>query len=145
MRIDFGKMKNKTNNLGRLFFEQKWNDTKIKIHSECVIEACLSISSNTHLNPDVFIIAGWIHDIGQKTDKDQHHVVSLNFLEEFLEQNPPFASLETELTDCIINHRSNGTPKTIYGLIFKCADKVALHNKRWLEYKKKEDPTSKGE
>lgn len=136
MRTSFGKMENRIYNIGRSFFEEKWNDKKIKIHSECVIEACLNMSINTDLNKEIFIIAGWIHDLGIKSDKEKHHEISLDFLKEFLDKNEEFVQLKEELEDCIVNHRSEGNPKTIYGLIFKCADKVALHNKKWLEYKR---------
>jgi len=50
MRMHFGKMKDKIFNLGKNFFAKKWGDTKIKIHSECVIEICLGMSKNTNLN-----------------------------------------------------------------------------------------------
>lgn len=128
-------MENKRYKIGKAFFEKKWNDEKIKIHSECVIDACINMSLRTDLNQDIFIIAGWIHDLGKKIDKDTHHIISLDFLKEFLEENKEFIQFKTELEDCIINHRSDGKPETIYGLIFKCADKVALHNNKWLEYK----------
>jgi HD superfamily phosphodiesterase len=136
MRTSSGTMENKTDNIGKAFFEKKWNDEKIKIHSECVIEACINMSLNTNLNQDIFIIAGWIHDLGIKIDKDKHHISSLDFLKEFLEENKEFSSFKKELDDCILNHRSDGNPETIYGIVFKCADKVALHNNKWLEYKK---------
>ena len=59
-----------------------------------------------------------------------------NFLKDFLKENPKFIKIQNEIEDCILNHRTEGNPKTIYGLIFKCADKVALHNNKWVEYKK---------
>jgi hypothetical protein len=69
-------------------------------------------------------------DLGGKIDKDKHHTVSLDFLKECLEENKEFISFKKELEDCILNHRSGGTPETIYGLIFKCADKAALYNNK---------------
>lgn len=136
MKINFGKMENNNYKIGKDFFEKIWNDEKIKIHSECVIEACINMSINTELNKDIFIIAGWIHDIGRKLDKDSHHILSINFLKDLLKENPQFVKIQNEIEDCILNHRADGNPKTIYGLIFKCADKVALHNNKWIEYKK---------
>ena len=129
-------MENNSYKLGKEFFEKVWNNEKIKIHSECVIEACINMSINTELNKDIFIIAGWIHDIGRKLDKDSHHILSIDFLKNFLKENPEFIKIQNEIEDCILNHRTDGNPKTIYGLIFKCADKVALHNNKWIEYKK---------
>ena len=136
MKINFGKMENNNYKLGKDFFEKVWNDEKIKIHSECVIEACINVSINIDLNKDIFIVAGWIHDIGRKLDKGSHHILSIDFLKDFLKENPQFIKIQNEIEDCILNHRTEGNPKTIYGLIFKCADKVALYNNKWIEYKK---------
>ena len=49
--------------LNKESIENIYNDEKIKIHSECVIEACINMSKNTELNQDVFIIAGWIQKV----------------------------------------------------------------------------------
>ena len=43
------------------------------------------MSKNTNLDTDIFIVAGWIHDIGRKIDVEKHHIISLDFLDEFLE------------------------------------------------------------
>ena len=83
-------------------------------------------------------MAGWIHDMGKLIDKENHHIESLKFLDEFLELYPKFEDIREEVKDCILNHRTNGEHKTIYGEIFKLADKVALHNSRWLEFKNKQ-------
>jgi len=123
-------------NKAKLFFIKEYNDEKMLIHSECVIEACVNMVKNTNLNKDIFIIAGWVHDMGKKEDKENHHEESIPFLHKFLEQNPEYKDLKEELEDCVLNHRSKGKPKTIYGLVFKAADKVALNNKRWFEFKK---------
>ena len=121
---------------GGLFFDEAWGDERVRLHSECVIEACLALCSNTDLDPDVFVIAGWVHDLGRKVDKGSHHLVSLRFLDGFLEENPGFAYLRDDVEDCIRNHRSGGTPETLYGRVFQCADKVALRDKRWLAYER---------
>ena len=114
------------------FYESAWGNEVIRAHSECVIEACVQMCVGTDLNEDVFVIAGWIHDIGRKIDKATHHELSLDFLDEFLEQNPQYSKLKEDIVDCIRHHRRDGTPSTVYGLVFKAADKVALHNKKWL-------------
>ncbi|MBC8494799.1 HD domain-containing protein [archaeon] len=118
------------------FYVQEWNDEKIKIHSECVIDACLNMANNSNLKKEVFIIAGWIHDIGRKIDKDNHQIISLDFLKKFLTQHPEYEELKDLISDCILNHRTNEVPTTKYGQIFQLADKVALKNDKWLEYKK---------
>lgn len=125
-----------TNKLTSNFFTKQYNNKKMMVHSECVIEACLNMVRNTNLNKDIFIIAGWIHDLGKKINKENHHQESIPLLHKFLEQNPKYNDIKNELEDCILNHRSHGNPKTIYGLIFKAADKVALRNKKWLEFNK---------
>jgi len=118
------------------FWQKHAGDKKHLIHNIAVIEACLGMVNNTDLEPEVFIIAGWIHDLGKLNDKENHHIESLKFLKEFLAQNPEYNKWNKELADCIKNHRTKGNPETIYGQVFKVADKAALRNKKWLEYKK---------
>ncbi len=119
------------------FFEEKWNNEKIKIHSACVIDCCKNMIKNTDLNPVIFEIAGWIHDIGRKDDKDKHHELGLGYLNEFLKKYPEFDSLKGKISDCILNHRRKQTPRTIYGRIMQVADKLSLHHKDWIEYSNK--------
>jgi metal-dependent HD superfamily phosphatase/phosphodiesterase len=136
MKTNSGKMKNKTYKQCEEFFKKNWDDKKIRIHSECVIETCINASYKTKLNENIFIIAGWIHDLGIKIDKENHHIISLNFLKKFLEEHQEYKKFENEIKDCILNHRSEGKPETIYGLLFKCADKIALHHNKWTKFKK---------
>ncbi len=117
------------------FWKKEMGDEKHNIHCAAVIEACLGMIRNTDLEEGIFVIAGWIHDMGKLVDKKNHHLESIIYLDRFLDQNPEYKVWESELRDCIINHRTEGDPKTIYGQIFKCADKVALHNHKWLEFK----------
>lgn len=119
------------------FWKEKDGDEKHLIHNKAVIEACLGMIKDTDLEPEIFIIAGWIHDLGKLDDKENHHIESLKFLEEFLKENSEYRKWEKELTDCVKNHRTSGNPETTYGLVFRTADKVALRNKKWLEFKKK--------
>lgn len=130
-------MKNNLSQVAKAFYVEKWGDTRIMFHSECVIEACLGMINNTLLNKEVFIIAGWIHDLGRKDNKLNHHILGLKFLDEFLVQNQEYEPLRKEIEDCIKNHRSSGDPKTIYGMVMKAADKVALKNKNWLDFEEK--------
>lgn len=124
------------NNKAFEFWKKEMGDEKHNIHCAAVIEACIGMANNTDLELEIFIVAGWIHDMGKLVDKKTHHIESLKYLNKFLNQNTEYEKWKLELKDCILNHRTNGTPKTIYGIIFKCADKVALYNKKWLEYKK---------
>ena len=116
------------------FFEEEWNDEKIKVHSACVIDCCKNMIKNTNLNPIVFDIAGWIHDIGRKDDKDRHHEIGLDYLDKFLKKHSEFIFIKKELSDCILNHRGKQTPTTIYGKIMQTADKVSMHHKDWIKY-----------
>ena len=116
---------------------KKMGDEKHIIHCKAVINCCLRIIKNSDLNKEILIVAGWIHDLGKLIDKKNHHIESLKFLDEFLESHQEYKNLKEEVKDYILNHRTNGEPKTIYGLIFKCADKVALYDNEWLEFKKK--------
>jgi HD superfamily phosphohydrolase YqeK len=125
----------KINSGAKDFFEEKLNDEKIKIHSECVIECACNFIQETDLKEIIFEIAGWIHDIGRKYDKENHHKIGLMYMDEFLKKNSQFEVYRDEIADCILNHRSNGKPRTIYGKIMQIADKLALKHKKWIEYK----------
>ncbi|USN45204.1 MAG: HD domain-containing protein [Candidatus Woesearchaeota archaeon] len=123
------------NAIGKDFFMSTWGDPALALHCRCVIEACLGMAKETDLNQDVFILAGWIHDVGRKDDVANHEQVSCDYLENFLNINSQFRPLEREIKDCILHHRSSGKPETLFGQIFKAADKVALRNSKWLAYK----------
>lgn len=125
-------------NISKEFFEEKYNDERMKVHSMCVIDCCKNMIKDTDLNPIVFDVAGWIHDIGKKDNKDRHHEISLEYFDEFLKKYPEFKSIKYEISDCILNHRREQIPETIYGKIMQVADKVSLCHKDWIEYLKKE-------
>ncbi|MBN1645599.1 HD domain-containing protein [Candidatus Woesearchaeota archaeon] len=133
-------MKNTANEglncLARDYFIEQWGDERIKVHCECVIDVCLALSQRTDLKMDVFIIAGWLHDLGRKTDKDKHHELGLKYLDEFLACHPEYALLKDEIADCILNHRTHTEPKTLYGIAFRAADKLSLRHMNWIEYKR---------
>jgi len=118
------------------FFEEHWNDPKHHIHCSAVLKACLGMIQDTDLNPEVFIVAAWIHDMGKLRDKENHHVESMHYLDLFMQEYPQFRGIYDTVKDCIIHHRTHGTPQTLYGQIFQVADKVALENKGWKKFKK---------
>jgi len=118
------------------FWEKEMGDEKHLIHCSAVINAALAMIQHTNLEPEIIIIAGWIHDMGKLTDKKNHHVESLTYLETYLKEHEQYRAYEEQLKDCILNHRRGGTPTTIYGQIMQVADKVALKDKRWIEYKR---------
>lgn len=53
-----------------------------------------------------------------------------------MNQYPEYEDYVSLIDDCILNHRSEGAPVSIYARIFQLADKVALSNHHWIEYKK---------
>ncbi len=117
-------------------FREEWNDKKHIVHNKAVLRACLK-AKNISLDEDVFIISSWLHDMGKLKNKEKHHLYSIYYLDKFMEENPEYKGLYTEIKDCIINHRSGLKPKTKYGKIFQAADKEALLDKKWLLFKKK--------
>ena len=119
------------------FFIQKWNDKKHKIHCQAVIDTCIGVIKKTNINKDIFIVAGWIHDMGKLDNKKLHHEYSLSYLNEFLLLYPTFKELESVLIDCIQNHRTDGKPLTIEGKLFQIADKIALQNTKWVSFLEK--------
>lgn len=117
------------------FFMDEWGDARILLHSECVIASCLGMAMDTDLDVRIFVMAGYLHDLGIKIDKEKHNVLSMDFLERFFQLFPGYVGLRAEIADCILNHRSEGKPATVYGIIFQAADKAALHKREWLDFK----------
>lgn len=118
-----------------IFFDNEWGKEKVKVHSSCVIECCLGMTQESDLDPEIFEIAGWIHDMGRKIASENHENLSLKFLEKFLIAHEEYMSKRAEIVDCILNHRTTGDPKTIYGLIFRAADKASKHKLRSIRWK----------
>lgn len=130
------KKKTKAEELVKEFFIKEWNDEKHIVHCQCVVTACLGMTQNTSFNPIVFILAGWLHDMGKIIDKENHHLESIKYVNKFMKLYPEFKEFQSLVEDCILNHRSTGTPKSDYARIFQLADKVALLNRNWIDYKK---------
>ena len=116
------------------FFIDHYNNKKMYIHSRCVLDCCLEMA-DTHDNKDVFIIASWIHDMGKKDDKPNHHLASIKYLDLFIQQYPAYQEIYDTIKDCIINHRTQGQPVCAQAKLFQKADKRALTHKDWLIYK----------
>lgn len=117
------------------FCAKELGDETTQLHSECVIDACMSMCKDTDFNKDIFAIAGWLHDIARKKNTEKHHEAALEYVDKFLAMHPEYLYIKEEIVDCIRNHRSDGNPRTIYGLVFKAANKVAMRNLKWLETK----------
>lgn len=101
-----------------------------------LIVACLGMIRNTDFDPVVFILAGWLHDMGKLIDKEKHHQESLKFVKKFMDKHPEYNEYTDLVEDCVVNHRSTGTPSSAYARIFQLADKIALRNHDWIAYKK---------
>lgn len=114
------------------FYEDEYGDERIRVHSEEVIEVCLNTIKGTLLDPGVFLIAGWLHDIGRKDGKEGHSVRSCELAKKFFRAQERFKEYEVLVLDCIRHHGSDGRPETLYGRVFQTADKVALQRSRWL-------------
>ncbi len=125
------------NNRAFEYWKKEMGDEKHRLHCSLVIKSCLGMIENTDLNEEVFIISGWIHDMGKLISKKNHNEESLKFLNIFLEENTEFEKYRNEIEDCVLNHRTGLIPKTVYGQIFQLSDKVALRNLDWIKYKKK--------
>lgn len=121
----------------KTFFIDQWNDEKHLIHCDCVRRACLRMVEGTTIEKNPFIIAAWIHDLGKLKDKATHHEKSMSYLDKFLEQHPENKKHYDIIKDCILNHRTNGKPDSLHAKIFQIADKVALYDEVFLEFKKK--------
>lgn len=122
--------------LAKKFFEKEYGDEKIKIHSECIIDLATKAAPYFDLDEDIFIIAGWIHDMGRKIDKDTHPQKSLLFLEKFLISNPQFNDKKEIISDCILNHGRKKIPKTKYGKIMQLCDSASIRHKKWIAFAK---------
>lgn len=90
------------------------------VHSEKVGLMADFIASHLNINNDIFIIAGWLHDIGSAIEDDNHAEHSISILEK---RN---IFIDPTLKDCILNHGNEGVPKTIEGKIFQLADKLSI-------------------
>jgi len=115
---------NITKNKAYEFWKHHMGDKKHFIHCSQMINACLNVTQYSDLNKEIFIIAGWLHDMGKLINKEHHNVMSLEYLDKFVMQYKEYEYMTSELFDCIYNHRTTGTPETIYGIIFRWADKM---------------------
>lgn len=72
------------------------------------------------------MIAAWLHDIGYIINKETHAKHSLEIAKKQF-------TLNKKIEDCILNHGTNGNPKTEEGKIIKIADKASFINPKILE------------
>ena len=121
------------------FFNKRCNIEAIRIHSECVIETSLNFSKDTILEEDIFIIAGFLHDIARKESKEIHHLIAVENLKLFLKEYPQYKKYFEEIRDCLIHHRRFEKPQTIYARIFQVAVMMTPYTNKWKEYEKRKN------
>jgi len=119
------------------FFNKRCDVEAIRIHSECVIETALNLTRDTILEEDVFIIAGFLHDIARKESKEVHHLIAVENLKLFLTEHPVYKKHYEEIRDCLVHHRRFENPQTIYAKVFQIAVMLTPYTNRWKEYEKR--------
>lgn len=90
------------------------------IHSEKVGLVADLIAQKMNLRNDIFLIAGWVHDIGYARDLENHALHGIPMLEEMGYE------VGDILRDCILNHGSTKKTETVEGRIFQLADKLSV-------------------
>ncbi len=90
-------------------------------HSKFVIIAAKDLSKEKNLNisPEIFEIAGYLHDLGYSVDDKNHAEESVKIAKN------NFPGINAVIIDCIQNHGSDKKPLTKEGKIFQLADKLA--------------------
>ena len=111
------------NEKAKEFFMKVWGNKEYAEHAEKVKDYCLELTKDTELNKNVFIIASWIHDLGNSRDKENHVFESMDLLDLFMQVNPEVKEEYDEISDCILHHTSETNPKTVYGRIFQFAER----------------------
>lgn len=127
-----------THHIAKQFFIDEWNDEKHIIHCGSVLHACIGFIQDTNIDQVPFILSAWVHDLGKLIDKEMHHEKSIVYWEKFLEKYPEYTEQDELVRECILTHRTGGEPKSLHAKIFQIADKVALYNDEFLEFKRKQ-------
>lgn len=90
------------------------------IHSEKVGLIANLLAMSVNKQNDLFVVAGWLHDIGNIIDNKNHAKHSLTVLKE------RGIDVDEVLKDCILNHGDKNEAKTLEGKIFQIADKLSI-------------------
>lgn len=90
------------------------------IHSEKVGLVANLLAASVNMQNDLFMVAGWLHDIGNIIDNENHAENSLTILKE------RGVDVDEVLKDCILNHGDKKEAKTLEGKIFQIADKLSI-------------------
>lgn len=115
------------------------------LHSNFVIIAAKDLAKEKGLdiNPEIFEISGYLHDIGYSVKEEGHAEESFKIAKN------KFPNLDKRVIDCILNHGSDKKPLTEEGKIFQLADKLATFYPEFItkliELEKKEGKLSEKE
>ncbi len=117
MKLSVEKAKEITIECSKKVLDPEW----FLLHSKLVVEMALILAGNKNVNKEILEIAGWIHDIGYSIETKEHAKYSIELLKDY--------ELDEKLKDCILEHGSDGNPKTKEGEIIRIADKACIFNK----------------
>ena len=91
-----------------------------KVHAAAVVEIAILLAKKSKLDVSSIEMAAWLHDIGSTVERDDHAKFSLDLLEQ-----EGFGVSEL-IKDCILNHGTNGKPKSEEAKILQMADKLSI-------------------
>ena len=91
-----------------------------KVHSGAVAEIAVVLAKKFKADASSVEISGWVHDIGSTVERNNHAVHSLDLLEK------EGFEISALVRDCILNHRTNGQPKSQEAKILQMADKLSI-------------------
>lgn len=119
--------------LAKKYLSKKNLDPYHFIHTAKVVQAVKMIGKDKKVDKNLLEICAWIHDIGYSLDNSpnndpSHAENSLKLL-----TNEGYKVTE-KIKDCILNHKSNGRPKTNEGKILQIAVKFNIIDKDFLKY-----------
>lgn len=91
-----------------------------RVHSRAVMEIAVMLAKRLGADARAVAVAGWVHDIGKVTARDGHARHSVELLE------AEGIKLSPAVRDAILNHGTEGKPKTKEGKILQMADKMSI-------------------
>lgn len=91
-----------------------------KVHTEAVVEIGKMLAKRLGANISMVEICAWVHDIGSVVERNDHAKHSLDLL-----KKESFEISEL-IKDCILNHGTNGQPKSQEAKILQMADKLSI-------------------
>ena len=92
------------------------------LHSESISTTIILLAKDRHVDINILKIAALVHDIGYSVRKETHPLHSVEILEK------EGYILSDKLKDCILNHSTGSSPKTVEGKLFQTADKADIFN-----------------